>query len=142
MIYLLLPTRLADQADANAETIFINWRSIIQMINSQTKFGELDPPEALKVKFPAKNIPAESSDILSTFNDGSSAVEGGKRFVLVRQFNGAKGLDRMAGANSSHLQIDSHMPPFCSIANHFWKQRFELDRFTLATTARRNLCAR
>ncbi len=129
---------MAGQADANAETNFINWRSIIQMINSQTKFGELDPPEALKVKFPAK-----SSDILSTFNDGSSAVEGGKRFVLVRQFNGAKGLDRMAGANSSHLQIDSHMPPFCSIANHFWKQRFELDRFTLATrTARRNLCAR
>lgn len=115
------------------------------MINSQTKFGELDRPQAFKVKFSAKNIPAKSSDILSTFNGSYSAAEGGKRFVPVRQFNGAKGLDRVADANSSHLDIDSHlqMPPFCSIANHFWKQRLELDRFTLATrTARRYLCAR
>ena len=124
---------------------FINWRSIIQMINLQTMFGELDPPQALKFEFSAKNNPAKSSDILSTFNGSSSAAEGGKRLVSVRQFNGAMGLDRVANANSSHLHIDSHihMPPFCSIANHFWKQRFELDRVTLATrTARRNLCAR
>lgn len=144
MIYLLLPTRVADQADANA-AMFINWRSIIQMINLQTKFGELDPPQALKFEFSVKNIPAKFSDILSTFNGSCSAAGGGKHFVSVRQFNGAMGLDRVADANSSHLQVDSHihMPPFCSIANHFWKQRFGLDRFTLATrTARRDLCAR
>ena len=73
---------MVDQADANAETIFINWRTITHMINSQPKFAELDPPRALEVKFLAKNVSAKSSRLLSTSNDGFSAAQRGNIFAL------------------------------------------------------------
>ncbi len=145
VIYLQASTRVVNRADANADTVFINWRSIMHTINSQPKFAELDPQRALEVKFLAKNIRAKSGSLLSTRNNGISAAEVRLLFAFIRPFNDAKGSGRMADVNvvvtsHLHIHIDSHMPPFCSIAIHFRKQRVELGRFTRATrTARRDL---
>lgn len=82
VIYIQHVTRVVDRAVANAGTVFINWRSITHMINSQPKFAELDPPIVLEVKFLAKKIPAKSRCSLSVSNDGISAAERGNLFAL------------------------------------------------------------